>query len=79
MLACDGSHREQGPRPLRDPDHSTGMDGTLEGTSHGIMCGEASDEDLMARVAAAGDHAAVLKELSPACRRRFEHLQNPKS
>ena len=58
MLACDGPLREPGPRPLRDPDRSSGMDGTLEGTGHGIMCGEASDEELMARVATAGDHAA---------------------
>jgi len=55
MLACDGSLREPGPPPFRDPDRGTGMEGTLEGTGHAIMCGEARDEELMARVAAAGD------------------------
>jgi RNA polymerase sigma-70 factor (ECF subfamily) len=58
MLTCDGSLRERDPRMSRQPDRGTGQDGTLEGTGHGIMGGEASDEELMARVAAAGDHAA---------------------
>lgn len=58
MLTCDGSLREPGPRELRDPDRGSGQDGKLEGTGHGIMCGEASDEELMARVAMVGDHAA---------------------
>jgi len=43
---------------LRDPERGIGKDHTLEGTGHGIMCGEASDEELMARVAATDDHAA---------------------